>query len=123
MKVILRANWFVEGRRIRRGNPPSQPVEVPDHLRDKLPTGARIVEEGETVEAPKGPRQAETFTEMVRSRSGRQSMVDLLKATGQIVTPEPEPEPELVHEPEPEDDVLDRARAAAKEPLKRGSKK
>ena len=49
MMVKLKSTWFVgrgrAGRRIRRGEPPSMPVYVPDELRDLLPTTAVIVED------------------------------------------------------------------------------
>ncbi len=136
MKVILRANWFVEGRRIRRGAPPSQPVEVPDHLRSRLPKGAVIVEEGSSEPSP-AAAAPETFAEMVRSNTGRQSLVDRLGSNpmkklepipevenGSEVEPEveddPEDEPEVEPEVEPQgpvdddvDELLEAAKAAS----------
>ena len=123
MLVILRANWFVEGHRIRRGSPPSQPVEVPDHLRDILPPGARIVEDEAQIEAIQEQEQAKTFSEMARSRTGRQSMVDFLQGP----KPQPEPEPEPKPEPEPEPEIKELLKAAKAvvngKPSRRGGKK
>ncbi len=73
MLVRLRANWFVNGRRIRRGNPPRVPVEVPDELRDRLPAGAEIVEDAKPElspdakpeDVPKSPTPTEAFKDGV----------------------------------------------------------
>ena len=136
MLVVLKGNWFIEGRRIRRGNPPSQPVEVPDHLRSKLPSDARVVEEGEVGAPIKPVAKDTTFSAMARDFSGRQSLVDYL---GSNPTVEPVPEPAVnplsevgsgVHmepkpEPEPEaeepdiEDVLKAAKAAGGKGRKR----
>ncbi len=117
MQVILRANWFVEGRRIRCGVPPSRPVEVPDHLREKLPTGARVAEDGTTASAPKVIDEAKTFSAMARGLSGRKSMVDFLNSNPPPpAQPEPVPEPKPLPEPEPEaeepEDVAELLKAA-----------
>ena len=71
MLVVLKTNWFVEGRRIRRGAPPSQPVEVADHLRNQLPSDARVVEEDEVAAVPTPSEVQKTFSGMARDLSGR----------------------------------------------------
>lgn len=90
MWVILRANWFVGGRRIRRGNPPSTPVEVPDEYRDILPKGAVIVDEG--YEPPESVvTDIRTLSEMARRRGG--SLIEHLSRNRRpqvLVAPEPQ---------------------------------
>ena len=97
MLVVLKANWFVEGRRIRCGVPPSQPVEVADRLRSRLPSSARVVEEGEVAAVLTPSETQKTFSGMARSLAGRKSLVDYLGSN-----PEPKPEPvEAVEPPKP----------------------
>ena len=43
MKVLLKRTWFVNGRRYRPSKPLNTPVELPDHLKDKLPSDAVVV--------------------------------------------------------------------------------
>lgn len=50
MKVILKADWFVEGQRYRRSQSSRDLVEVPGRLRKKLPKSAKIVDEAEPEE-------------------------------------------------------------------------
>lgn len=51
MLVILEGNWFVGGRRIRKG-PGQTPVEIPDELYDQLPKSAKVVEPPAGLDAP-----------------------------------------------------------------------
>lgn len=98
MWVILRANWFVGGRRIRRGNPPSTPVEVPDEYRDMLPRGAQVV-----VDDYKPPiseiTDIRTLSEMARKRGG--SLLDYLQKHRR---------PEVPLAPKPEDTTVEDAK-------------
>ena len=107
MLVVLKTNWFVEGRRIRRGAPPSQPVEVADHLRNQLPSDARVVEEGEVAATPTPSEVQKTFSGMARDLSGRKSLVDHLGSN-----PEPKPEPALPEDEQPEPDIKEVLKAA-----------
>ena len=77
MKVVLRANWFVGGAMIKRGEPPSVPVEVPDQYRDCLPTGAKIV--ADDYESPNVKSNAEAVRSLSElSRRKGTSMVEQL---------------------------------------------
>ena len=44
MKVILNANWFVEGRRYRKSVDKHDVRDIPDHLEKQLPKRTVIVE-------------------------------------------------------------------------------
>ena len=133
MLVVLKANWFVDGYRIRRGNPPSQPVEVADHLRSKLPSSARIVEEGEVPKVLE-PGAPKTFSEMARARGGGRTLVDFLARNKPAVVPKPTTMKEITaageddgsHDlkpQEPGDDALAKAKAAAKTSKPRAPRK
>jgi hypothetical protein len=52
MWVKLKTNWFVDGHRIRRGEPPGTPVLIDDKYRDKLPSSAVVVDEPEKAPEP-----------------------------------------------------------------------
>lgn len=67
MKVILKANWFVEGRRIRRSLSARDPVEVPDELRDKLPKSAVIIEPDEPAPEPEAEPEPENASEVMKA--------------------------------------------------------
>jgi len=47
VKVILRADWFVEGRRYRKSVSRRVPTDIPNRLKDRLPSSAEIVNEEE----------------------------------------------------------------------------
>ena len=98
MRVVLVAPFFVDGTRYRRGNPPSQPVEMPDHLRDKLPATARVLADDEVVEAPLD-RAPTTLNEMGRVRFGGATLAEHLMRN---VPKKPEPKVEAKVEIEPE---------------------
>ena len=120
MRVVLAATWFVEGVRYRRGNPPSQPVEIPDHLRGQLPPTARVLADDEVVEAPLA-RAPNTLNEMGRARHGGPTMAEHLRRNmpkkPEPVLEDPEPEAPLqgfeepisfvVDGPDPEPDLAD----------------
>lgn len=105
---------------------------MPDHLRGKLPKGAQIVEVSEEEKTPKASPGPQTFTEMVRNKNTKRSMVDFLEANPrQVHQPEPKPEePAKPAEPEEPEDSVAELLAAAKAagaknppPKKRGGKK
>ena len=75
MLVVLKRNWFCPGGyRIKRGDPPKAPVEVPEQFRDRLPSDAVIVEDGSYVPEPE-PQEATTLSE-----AAEQSGIDFTKA-------------------------------------------
>ncbi len=62
MKVILKRGWFAPGgRRFRKGINVGGWVEVPDHLREHLPSDAVVLPEDHV--EPKAPREPETLSE------------------------------------------------------------
>ena len=83
MKVVLRANWFVGGAMIKRGEPPSVPVEVPDQYRDCLPTGAKIVaDDYESPNVKSTAQDVRSLSELAR-RKGT-SMVEHLTRNSKL---------------------------------------
>lgn len=67
MKVRLRANFFANGRRYRRGEPPSVPVEIPSALKDKLPKAAVIMSEDDAATEAEGDDPTKVFKGAARS--------------------------------------------------------
>lgn len=65
MWVVLKSNWFVGGRRIRRGTPPSKPVEIPDKLEGKLPSTAKKLSNEEVAELGLAPGRGNEAPEPV----------------------------------------------------------
>ncbi len=62
MKVILKRGWFAPGgRRFRKGVVDHAWVEVPDHLREHLPSDAVVLPEDHV--EPKAPREPDTLSE------------------------------------------------------------
>ena len=109
MKVILEANWSVDGYRFRQGRPKSQWVEIPDHFRDRLPTTAKVVDD-DTPDVAKA--EVDLTAAMKRaahrydgvSTPGQDGPVSLGELARQqetdfTITPEPEPEPEPEGDP------------------------
>jgi hypothetical protein len=52
LKVYLPRTWFVRGRRIKRSRTDTDLRNVPDEWRDKLPKGARVVDDTTPVVKP-----------------------------------------------------------------------
>jgi hypothetical protein len=49
MKVKLKSPWFVDGAYYKCHN---DGTEIPDHLKDRLPEGAKIIEGPKAAKAP-----------------------------------------------------------------------
>ena len=99
MFVILRDNWFVEGRRIKRSPSKHTPIEIPDRLEDRLPKSAKIVDADYA--APGNPADTGPMAMSQMGKGKRMTMTEFLGSSGS--EPESEPAP---------DDVLANAKAA-----------
>lgn len=71
MKVLLRRNFFSATHgRFRKGPSKKTPVEMPDELRDRLPSDAVIVGEEQVEEPEEAPQEPQTFSEMTKRYAG-----------------------------------------------------
>ena len=79
MKVLLKRSCFVDGQRYRQSIPGNYPVEMPDHLRDNLPSDAVVV--GEDYKPPVvDTKEPETLSELgkaMKSKSVAEQLADV----------------------------------------------
>ncbi len=79
MKVLLKRTCFVDGQRYRQSKPANRPVEMPDHLREFLPTDAVVVGEDYKTPMAEPVKEPETLAELgkaMNSKSVAEELVD-----------------------------------------------
>ena len=133
MRVLLRRPWFTALGMFRPNeNPDDGTTEVPDSLRQQLPTSATIIDDTAAHKLAEARRKGmakspQTLSEVDLDRAAAdqlaaanreaESVLASRKAAAEKVVPapEPEPEPEDPAEAEPEDpaEAERKARAAA----------
>lgn len=78
MKVLLKRACFVDGQRYRQSVPGNSPVEMPDHLREFLPSDAVVV--GDDYKPPViETKEPETLAELgkaMKSKSVAEQLAD-----------------------------------------------
>ena len=110
MRVILKDNWFVEGRRIRRSPNKQTAIDIPDRLRDRLPKSAKIVDDDYVAPGPDAGAAPTALSQM--GKGPKRSMVDFLGSNPEGVEPEPGSEP--THPEDDVDELIAKAKAVAK---------